>query len=119
MPVWDAIGAMARGRQVIVVGDPEQLPPTSIGQRGRGARTTTTTIQTPAKSSSTNASPATSQPDRLDWHYRSKHESLIAFSNARYYRGELVTFPSPVTKDTAVRFIQVARRRLRTRQGSR
>ena len=34
MPVWDAIGAMARGRQVIVVGDPEQLPPTNVGQRG-------------------------------------------------------------------------------------
>jgi very-short-patch-repair endonuclease len=44
---------------------------------------------------------------KLIWHYRSKHESLIAFSNARYYRSELVTFPSPVTKDTALRFIPV------------
>ena len=34
IPVWDAIGAMARGRQVIVVGDPEQLPPINVGQRG-------------------------------------------------------------------------------------
>ena len=44
---------------------------------------------------------------KLIWHYRSKHESLIAFSNASYYRSELVTFPSPVTKDTALRFIPV------------
>ena len=44
---------------------------------------------------------------RLSWHYRSRHESLIAFSNAKYYRSELMTFPSPVTRDTAVRFIPV------------
>jgi len=40
----------------------------------------------------------------LSWHYRSRHESLIAFSNHRYYGGGLVTFPSPVTDDRAVSF---------------
>ena len=44
---------------------------------------------------------------RLDWHYRSRHESLIAFSNHAYYDGRLVTFPSPVTRDTAVRYVHV------------
>src|SRR3954454_22110805 len=39
---------------------------------------------------------------QLSWHYRSRHESLIAFSNRRYYEGKLVTFPSPVTDDRAV-----------------
>jgi very-short-patch-repair endonuclease len=38
----------------------------------------------------------------LSWHYRSRHESLIAFSNDRYYGGGLVTFPAPVTKRSAV-----------------
>ncbi|EIU4342372.1 hypothetical protein RZD00_007255, partial [Pseudomonas aeruginosa] len=38
----------------------------------------------------------------LNWHYRSRHESLIAFSNQRYYESKLVTFPSPVTNDRAV-----------------
>ncbi|MFB9115280.1 DEAD/DEAH box helicase, partial [Xanthomonas arboricola pv. corylina] len=38
----------------------------------------------------------------LNWHYRSRHESLIAFSNHAYYDGGLVTFPSPVTNDRAV-----------------
>ncbi|WP_265584060.1 DEAD/DEAH box helicase [Chitinimonas koreensis] len=40
----------------------------------------------------------------LSWHYRSRNESLIAFSNHRYYGGGLVTFPSPVTEDRAVSF---------------
>ncbi|MGD9507786.1 MAG: DUF3320 domain-containing protein [Geminicoccaceae bacterium] len=44
---------------------------------------------------------------RLEWHYRSRHESLIAFSNHAYYDDGLVTFPSPVTSDTAVRYVHV------------
>ncbi len=44
---------------------------------------------------------------KLSWHYRSRHESLIAFSNHRYYDGDLVTFPSPVTNDRAVSFNHV------------
>ena len=38
----------------------------------------------------------------INWHYRSRHESLIAFSNWHYYENRLVTFPSPVTSDRAV-----------------
>lgn len=38
----------------------------------------------------------------LNWHYRSRHKSLIAFSNQRYYQSKLVTFPSPFTADKAV-----------------
>lgn len=40
---------------------------------------------------------------RLEWHYRSRHESLINFSNHRYYDSRLITFPSPVTNDVAVK----------------
>lgn len=40
----------------------------------------------------------------LRWHYRSRHESLIAFSNWHYYGNNLITFPSPVTQDQAVSF---------------
>jgi very-short-patch-repair endonuclease len=46
---------------------------------------------------------------KLRWHYRSRHESLIAFSNERYYDGNLITFPSPVTADRAVRLVAVPR----------
>jgi very-short-patch-repair endonuclease len=106
IPVWDAIGPMARGQQVIVVGDPEQLPPTSVGRRGDTDDDDGAIIQ--SQQSILDECVACNLPRvRLNWHYRSKHESLIAFSNARYYRSELVTFPSPVTKDTALRFIPV------------
>ena len=43
----------------------------------------------------------------LQWHYRSRHESLITFSNVHYYDSCLVTFPSPVTDDVAVKFERV------------
>jgi Protein of unknown function (DUF4011)/REase_MTES_1575/AAA domain/Protein of unknown function (DUF3320) len=107
IPVWDAIGAIARGTQVIVVGDPEQLPPTSVGQRGVDDEDDDgSTVQ--SQQSILDECLASNLPSmRLSWHYRSRHESLIAFSNAKYYRGELMTFPSPVTRDTAVRYVHV------------
>lgn len=40
----------------------------------------------------------------MRWHYRSRHESLIAFSNWHYYDNNLITFPSPVTQDQTVSF---------------
>ena len=108
IPVWDAIGAIARGSQVVIVGDPEQLPPTSVGQRGIDDEDDDgSTVQ--SQQSILDECLASNLPSmRLSWHYRSRHESLIAFSNAKYYRGELMTFPSPVTRDAAVRYIQVA-----------
>ncbi len=104
---WDAIGAIARGRQTVIVGDPEQLPPTQVGERigedGPDA------ADVPDQESILDECLAAALPQRrLAWHYRSRHESLIAFSNRHYYRGGLVTFPSPVTADRAVRLIPVA-----------
>ena len=104
--VWDAIGAIARGSQVVIVGDPQQLPPTSVGQRTDMDEDDGATVQ--SQQSILDECLASNLPSlRLDWHYRSRHESLIAFSNAKYYRGELVTFPSPFTPDTAVRLVPV------------
>lgn len=107
IPVWDAIGAIARGSQVIVVGDPAQLPPTSVGQRGiDNDDDDGSTVE--SQQSILDECLASNIPSmRLSWHYRSRHESLIAFSNAKYYRGELITFPSPVTRDAAVRYVHV------------
>jgi very-short-patch-repair endonuclease len=105
--VWDAIGAIARGNQVVIVGDPQQLPPTSVGQRASDDQDDDgATVQ--SQQSILDECLASNIPSmRLSWHYRSRHESLIAFSNAKYYRGELITFPSPVTRDRAVRYIHV------------
>jgi len=106
IPVWDAIGAIARGRQVIIAGDPEQLPPTSVGERGVDEIEDGADIED-QESILSECIASNIPPRRLDWHYRSRHESLIAFSNLHYYLGRLITFPSPVTQDRAVRYVHV------------
>ncbi|WP_222184067.1 DUF3320 domain-containing protein [Geminicoccus harenae] len=106
MAVWDAIGAIARGRQVIVVGDPEQLPPTSVGEKGVDSVDDGSDV-TDQESILDECIACNIPRHYLSWHYRSRHESLIAFSNQKYYQGRLVTFPSPVTEDRAVRYVHV------------
>lgn len=102
IPVWDAIGAMARGKQVVMVGDPKQLPPTNFFARADNGDDE---LEEADLESILDECLGASLPTRhLSWHYRSRHESLIAFSNHRYYGGGLVTFPSPVTDDRAVSF---------------
>ncbi len=109
IPTWDAIGAVGRGRQVIIVGDPRQLPPTSFFERRvEEGGVEATEIETHDLDSILDECLGAGIPTvELSWHYRSRHESLIAFSNIAYYGGRLVTFPSPVTTDQAVSFRHV------------
>ena len=97
IPVWDAVGAMARGKEVIIVGDPKQLPPTNFFSRadsGDGADADDSIVED--LESILDDCIAAQLPERhLNWHYRSRHESLIAFSNYHYYGNRLLTFPSP------------------------
>jgi very-short-patch-repair endonuclease len=104
IPVWDAIGAMARGKQVVMVGDPKQLPPTNFFGRSDGSDDDDDVVESDLESILDECLAASLPTRNLSWHYRSRHESLIAFSNHRYYGGGLVTFPSPVTDDRAVSF---------------
>ncbi|MDR1816594.1 MAG: hypothetical protein LBR07_00060 [Puniceicoccales bacterium] len=145
IPVWDAAGAIARGTQLIVVGDPRQLPPTNFFNATTGINGTGDDFDWPADADSTDADGtviyapdgkivrvkggagsatgdavdalpplvpadlvdlesildellASSIPiRRLRWHYRSRREALITFSNRHYYAGDLFTFPSPET----------------------
>ncbi|WP_338332686.1 DUF4011 domain-containing protein [Acetobacter sp. LMG 32666] len=102
---WDAIGAIGRGKQVIVVGDPKQLPPTDFFTAGRATADADTSDEMTDLDSILDECLGAGIPAiSLEWHYRSRHESLIAFSNQAYYGGDLVTFPSPVTADQAVSF---------------
>lgn len=107
IPVWDAVGAIARGNQLIVVGDPKQLPPTSFFEAQTDDEPDDDTLVEDLESILDECLASSLPTLRLEWHYRSRHESLIAFSNHRYYDARLVTFPSPVTTDTAVRFQKV------------
>lgn len=103
IPVWDAIGAIARGRQVIMVGDPKQMPPTSFFDRAESTNEDDD-VEPDLESILDECLSANLPMLDLNWHYRSRHESLITFSNHRYYKGGLVTFPAPVTTDQAVSF---------------
>src|SRR5229473_7909226 len=95
----DAIGALARGGQVVIVGDPKQLPPTNFFQRvsldsdDEGSDDDRTAVE--EGGSILDVASTLFQPvRRLRWHYRSQHHSLIAFSNHEFYKGDLVIFPS-------------------------
>lgn len=103
--VADAIGAMGRARSVAVVGDSMQMPPTSFAE----ATLNLNDEELPEdefgsaiedeESILNECVQARVQRHWLSWHYRSQHESLIAFSNNHYYEGRLSSFPTPVVED--------------------
>jgi superfamily I DNA and/or RNA helicase len=95
----DALGAIARGQQVVVVGDSKQLPPTSFFDSLVGSddaepedeATTTSDIESVLGLFCSRGA----HQRMLRWHYRSRHESLIMVSNHLFYEDKLVVFPSP------------------------
>ncbi|MEP9349145.1 DUF3320 domain-containing protein [Xanthobacter sp. KR7-225] len=104
---WDAVGAIARARQTVIVGDPKQLPPTNFFGRTEEEDEDVQEHEKDLESILDEAR-ASGLPVRyLSWHYRSRDESLIAFSNGAYYGNRLITFPSPETGRQAVRLVPV------------
>ncbi|NOC47321.1 DUF3320 domain-containing protein [Ruegeria sp. HKCCD7559] len=104
---WDAIGAIARAKQSIIVGDPKQLPPTNFFGRSDEAEEDAEGMIGDMPSILDEVATAGIPTRRLDWHYRSRDEALIAFSNHFYYDGGLVTFPAPSTGSEAVTFHKI------------
>ncbi len=93
----DALGAILRAAQAVAVGDRRQLPPTSFFDRMADEDSDATeTTATADLESILGMFCACGAPERmLRWHYRSRHESLIAVSNHEFYDNRLVLFPSP------------------------
>ena len=96
----DAIGAILRARQAVVVGDNKQLPPTSFFDRVADVdEDSEQSAATADLESILGMFCASGAPQRmLRWHYRSRHESLITVSNHEFYGNRLVLFPSPDAK---------------------
>jgi len=96
IPVWDAIGSLGRGSCAVIVGDSKQLPPTNFFLKLEQEGDLDFEDEIEEVESILDECEAGGLPTRrLEWHYRSRHESLIAFSNAHYYGGGLLTFPGP------------------------
>lgn len=105
----DALCAIFRGAQLIVVGDSKQLPPTRFFSK------TLADLDSDADDDDESAAEDARNESILDacdaafdgasrmlrWHYRSRHESLIAFSNAHFYDNKLETFPGPQAEHAA------------------
>jgi very-short-patch-repair endonuclease len=99
---WDAVGSIARGKQVVIAGDPRQMPPTNFFQRGGNEAEVDGDVEEDLESILDECLAVGIPRHSLNWHYRSRHESLIAFSNHAYYGNKLITFPAAVTRESAV-----------------
>lgn len=94
----DALGALMRCQQAVVVGDPQQLPPSdffTISSDGDGDG-----AQDEPEESILELGRRCWHPMRmLEVHYRSRHQSLISYSNREFYDERLLVYPSPVLED--------------------
>jgi hypothetical protein len=102
----DAIGTIYRGKTIVVAGDNKQLPPTSFFQKSLLEDIDWDEVsdeEVEVFDSVLDECVGVGLPVKtLRWHYRSKHEELIAFSNYHFYDGTLITFPSAIAKDTTL-----------------
>lgn len=109
IPVADAIGALGRATSAVIVGDSKQMPPTMVAQAAVGSGEDDVVPVHHSEEIDGDLEPAPEDAesileecvasgipqDMLSWHYRSRDEVLITFSNQHYYDGRLASFPSP------------------------
>lgn len=101
LPTFEAVSSLARAKQAIIVGDPKQMPPTSFFST---IKIDEENMDIEDLESILDDCLSLSIPSKyLLRHYRSKHESLIAFSNSNYYENKLLTFPSHDDLDKQVK----------------
>ena len=105
LPTCKAVGALARGKDAVIVGDPKQMPPTTFFATNTVDEDN---LDTEDLESILDDCLAMNMPQtHLLWHYRSRHESLIAFSNSQFYDNKLYTFPSVNDRESKVTLIPV------------
>lgn len=105
LPTCKAVGVLARGKNSVVVGDPNQMPPTSFFA---GNMVDEDNLDIEDLDSILDDCLALGMPQaHLKWHYRSRHESLIAFSNQEFYENSMLTFPSVNDREKRVKLVKV------------
>lgn len=96
----DALGALARAKRAVIVGDSKQMPPSNFFSVIQASPDDEEYEQSVGESILEVAEGKQCfEKERLRWHYRSLHQSLISFSNERYYSGELIVPPSVESKN--------------------
>lgn len=105
LPTCKAIGALCRARDAVIVGDPKQMPPTAFFA---GGGSNVEDLALDDLDSILDDALALGIPSQyLQWHYRSTHESLIAFSNSHFYDNRMYTFPSANDRERHVTVVHV------------
>lgn len=104
LPTCKAVGVLARGKNAVIVGDPNQMPPTSFFA---GNTVDEDNLDIEDLDSILDDCLALGMPSAyLHWHYRSRHESLIAFSNQEFYENSMLTFPSVNDRERRVSLVK-------------
>ena len=96
----DALGAFMRGKTAVVMGDTQQLPPTSFFDQMAAGESDEEVATSLDMESILHLCKLSFPVKMLKWHYRSRHESLIAVSNKEFYNNELLVYPSPSHDDS-------------------
>lgn len=105
LPTCKAVGVLARGKDAVIVGDPKQMPPTSFF--ASNTIDEENLDQEDLESILDDCLALNIPQTHLLWHYRSRHESLIAYSNSQFYENKLYTFPSVNDRASKVRLVHV------------
>ena len=95
----DALGAFMRGKTAVVMGDTQQLPPTSFFDQMTDSESGEEVATALDMESILHLCKLSFPVKMLKWHYRSRHESLINISNREFYDNELLVYPSPSHND--------------------
>jgi len=105
LPTCKAVGVLGRGKNAVIVGDPNQMPPTSFFA---GNMIDEDSLDIEDLDSILDDCLALGMPSaHLKWHYRSEHESLIAFSNHEYYDDSMLTFPTINDRECRIKLVTV------------
>ena len=100
----NALSAIRRSKQIVVIGDNKQLPPTNFF---RSMFVEDEEDKEEQEKSLLEVAGGVCRDEKLKWHYRSKYPELIAFCNKHIYNDSLMLFPSHESNPSSIEYVQV------------